>query len=260
MQNIQYISLSELWIEFGVGKHLQYLPAHDISRSISEEKSLALSAFHAFKDCDQTSSFDHYGKKTARGAWVAFNDVTAAFQALSNAPTVDVVNEVMPILERYVTITFDRTSTCMKLNDGWAEGPIPRKGRDIKAIPPTSDASRQHAKRSTTRLATAEAIPWCRLLRYCVHASECGRVKVANDMWVPLWMTISQASQSCQELLKGGFKSGRGCAGRWKSVKAEPTVHSTVQLRWAVRPRMNNRMLNANKPNRVSLALLTTFL
>jgi len=85
----QYLSLSELWIEFGVGKYLKYLPAHDISRSMGEEKSQALLAFHAFSGCDQMSSFTRYGKKTAWEAWVAFNEVTAAFRALSNAPTVD---------------------------------------------------------------------------------------------------------------------------------------------------------------------------
>ena len=68
----QYLSLSELWIEFGVGKHLKYLPAHDISRTIGEEKSQALLAFHAFTGCDQTSSFTHYGKKTTWEAWGAF--------------------------------------------------------------------------------------------------------------------------------------------------------------------------------------------
>ena len=36
------ISLLELWIEFVVGKHLRYLPAHDISRHIGQEKSQAL--------------------------------------------------------------------------------------------------------------------------------------------------------------------------------------------------------------------------
>ena len=41
--------------------------------------------------------------------------VTAAFQAPSNAPTVDVVEEVMPILEPYVTTMYE--STCMKRND-----------------------------------------------------------------------------------------------------------------------------------------------
>ena len=145
---VQCLSLSELWIEFGVGKHLKYLPARDIYRSIGEEKSQALLAFHTFTGCDQTSSFAHYGKKTPWEAWGAFNEVTAAFQALSNAPTVDVVDEVMPILERYVTIMYDRTSACMKINDARRDL-FTRKGRDIEAIPPNPDALRQHAKRST---------------------------------------------------------------------------------------------------------------
>ena len=127
----QYVFLSELRIEFGVGKHLKYLPAHDISRSIGEGKSQALLAFHAFTGCDQTSFFAHYGKKTA---WGAFDDVTAAFQALSNAPTVDVVDEVMPILERYVTIMYDRTSTCTKVNDARRDL-FTRKGRHSSHSP-----------------------------------------------------------------------------------------------------------------------------
>ena len=61
----QYIFLSKLWIEFGVGKHLKYLPAHNIFHSIDEEKSQALLAFHAFAGCAQTSPSAHYGKKTA---------------------------------------------------------------------------------------------------------------------------------------------------------------------------------------------------
>ena len=71
-------------------------------RSICEEKSSDLLAFHAFAGCDQTSPFAHYGKKTAWEAWSAMDDVIAAFQALSNAPMADVVNKVMPIniLER----------------------------------------------------------------------------------------------------------------------------------------------------------------
>ena len=34
------------------------------------------------------------------GSVGAFDDVTAAFQALSNAPTAEFLDEVMPILER----------------------------------------------------------------------------------------------------------------------------------------------------------------
>ena len=49
--------------------------------------------------------------------------MTAAFQVLSNSPMVDVVDEMMPVLEGYVTIMYDHTSTCMNVNDA-AEGLI----------------------------------------------------------------------------------------------------------------------------------------
>ena len=169
----RYISLSELWIEFGVGKHLKYLPAHGTSRSIGEEKSQALLAFHSFTGCDQTSSFARYGKKKAWEAWGAFDDVTAAFQALSNAPLVEVVDELMPILERYVTIMYDRTSTCMKVNDARRDL-FTRKGRDIEAIPPPQMPYANMQRGPRTKLATAGAIPWCRLLRFRVQVSGAG--------------------------------------------------------------------------------------
>lgn len=46
--------------------------------------------------------------KTVWAVWGAFDDVMAAFQALSNALTVDAVDEVMHILECYATIVYDR--------------------------------------------------------------------------------------------------------------------------------------------------------
>ena len=75
----QYIFLSKLWVEFGAGKHLKYLPAHRMFRSICKKKAQDLLSFHAFADCDQTSPFTHYGKKTAWEAWGATDDVMTAF-------------------------------------------------------------------------------------------------------------------------------------------------------------------------------------
>ena len=66
-------------------------------RSIGIEKSQGLLALHAFASCDQTLPFVHFDKKTAWEAWGVIDDVIAAFQALSKAPVVDVVDKVMPI-------------------------------------------------------------------------------------------------------------------------------------------------------------------
>ena len=79
---------------------------------------------------------------------------------------------------------YDRTSTCMKVNDA-RKDLFTHKGREIEAIPPTSDALRQHARRSTYQaghcwdnsLVPSPPFP-------C--PSEWGWVKVVNDMWVPL--------------------------------------------------------------------------
>ena len=94
------------------------------------------------------------------------------------------------------------------------------KGEILKPFLPPQMPCVNMQRGPLTRLATARAIPWCRLLRFHVQMNG-GWVKVANDMWAPSWMTIPQVSQSCQELLKCGCKSERGCAGRCKCVKAE---------------------------------------
>ena len=78
------------------------------------------------------------------------------------------MDEVMPILERYVTIMYDRTSTCMKVNDV-RRGLFTHKGRDIEAIPPLQMPYVNIQRDPRTRLATAGAIPWCRLLRFRVQ-------------------------------------------------------------------------------------------
>ena len=84
------------------------------------------------------------------------DNVIAAFQALSNDPMVDVVSKVMPIniFERYVTMMYDRTSTCRKVNDAWKDL-FTRKGRHTVAIYPTSDALlRSPVERDTTQDST----------------------------------------------------------------------------------------------------------
>ena len=127
-------------------------------RSIGEEKSQGLLAFHAFAGCDQTLPFAHLDKKTAWEARDAMDDGMAAFQALSKAPAVvDVVDEVMPIIfmsDKSACIMYDRTSTFRKVNDA-RRVLSTRKGRYIESINPTSDALiRFPVDRDTTKDST----------------------------------------------------------------------------------------------------------
>lgn len=46
------IQADELWLEYGSGKTLRFLPIHSIAQSLAREKSEALPLFHALTGCD----------------------------------------------------------------------------------------------------------------------------------------------------------------------------------------------------------------
>ena len=129
------------------------------------------------------------------------------------------MTSAIPILDRYTVLMYDRTSTCTTVNAARRDL-FTRKAKDIEALPPTSNALLQHTKRSMFLAGHC----WGRCLEVSPQLpppSEWGWVRGSSQTWEPLWTTISQASKSCQELLKCGCKSGRGCAGRCKCARAE---------------------------------------
>ena len=48
--------IEELWIEFGAGKSLNFIPIHEVAWSLGPDKAYALPFFHAFSGCDTTFS------------------------------------------------------------------------------------------------------------------------------------------------------------------------------------------------------------
>mgnify|MGYP006896106998 CR=1 FL=1 len=139
------LPLSELWVAFGVGKHLRYVPVHVIASSMGQQKLKALLAFHSFTGCNQTSSFASIGKKKAWEAWAIYDEVTEVFQSLSAAPTISAVSDAIPVLQRFTVLMYDRTSSCTTVNAA-RKDLFTRKGRNIESIPPTADALLQHTE------------------------------------------------------------------------------------------------------------------
>ena len=113
MNNLQ---LSELWLEFGVGKSYRVIPAHSIAIKIGSEKASALPFFHAFTGCDTTSAFASRGKKTAWDIWNVFPDITPTFSTLSSSPC-DLTNEILERIERYVVLLYSKTSEAIQVNE-----------------------------------------------------------------------------------------------------------------------------------------------
>jgi len=59
------------------------------------------------------TSFAGIGKNTAWATWKVYDDITSAFVALSSMPTEDRLKEIMPDIERFVALMYDRTSTSL---------------------------------------------------------------------------------------------------------------------------------------------------
>ena len=56
-QHLQDIGLQKMWVAFGQGANLRWIPIHDIMSAIGPEKSAGLLFFHAFSGCDTVSAF-----------------------------------------------------------------------------------------------------------------------------------------------------------------------------------------------------------
>ena len=62
LHTLEMLGLQELWIAYGQGQNLRWIPIHDLSYSLAE-KSQGMLFFHAFTGCDVVSAFRGRGKK-----------------------------------------------------------------------------------------------------------------------------------------------------------------------------------------------------
>ena len=139
--------IDELWVAFATGKSFRYLPAHEIALSLGPRKSNALLFLHAFSGCDTVSSFAGRGKKTAWEIWKIYDEVTPAFYTLASNPDLKSISDQLEVLERFVVLMYDRTSTEMKVNEARKQL-FSQKSRSIDGIPPTQAALVEHMKRA----------------------------------------------------------------------------------------------------------------
>ena len=55
VSKVKDMDVDEMWIAFGMGKHLRFLPVHDIAVQLGADKSRAPLLFHAISGCDTVS-------------------------------------------------------------------------------------------------------------------------------------------------------------------------------------------------------------
>lgn len=133
-------------MSFGQGGNLRWFPIHDLYTSIGLEKSKGILFFHAFTGYDVVSGFRGKGKKSARQTWDVCVEASDVFAKLSQYPPTVGDNE-LDVLEKFVVMMYDRSSTVTSVDDARLEM-FARKQRPYEAIPPTRAALLQHVKRA----------------------------------------------------------------------------------------------------------------
>jgi hypothetical protein len=210
MPTLLELGLQKLWISFGQGTSLRWIPVHEIVSQIGPEKTHGMPFFHAFTGCDLVSAFRGKGKKSAWQTWNVFTDVSTTFAKLTEQPT-EFDEDDMHKLERFVVVMYDRSSEATCVNDARLDL-FARKQRAYDAIPPTQAALKEHVKRATYQAGCiwSQAI----ISQPEVHSPSNWGWEKCGEGWTILWTTMPPIATGCQELTKCRCKvacSGNCC-------------------------------------------------
>ena len=160
--------------------------------------------FHAYSGCDTTSALNGKGTKSAWQAWQVYEDVTETFVYLARHPfqLLNLDDDHFQKIERLTVILYDKTSPLNSVNKTRREL-FCQRNRAMDKLPPTKDALLQHVRRAVYQAgiwtSSTEAQPVVLSPRDFAWTDE-------SDSWVPVCVTIPEASKSCRELIKCACK------------------------------------------------------
>jgi hypothetical protein len=120
----------------------------------------------------------------------------------------------MTLLERYVVLLFDKTSSTSDINEA-RKIIFTNKAQTLENLPPTRGALQQHVRR-----ASLQARLWSNALSalpIIEDPSQWGWVKT-EDGWQPHWSDLPEASKVCREFIRCSCKNG--CSGRCSYKKS----------------------------------------
>ena len=183
---------------------------------LSRQMASTLRMFHAFTGCDTVSFFHSKGKRSYWLTWNVFEDITQTFSELLSQPSV--VEDSLPMIERYVVLLYDRTSQEFNV-DTARKVMFAQKGRELARIPPTKDALAQHLKRAVFQ----SSLIWNKSIEKEMNVPSSGDLgwqKPSEDAvgWIPVWTKLPPAPDACSELVKCGCR--KGCNKQCKCKKA----------------------------------------
>ena len=195
------LPLDELWISYGSSKQVRNLPAQAIATSLVREKARVLPMSHALTGCDTLSFFSGKGKKTAWDAWNVFSQLTPVLKAPLMLPE-DIDDTCMDVIEIFVILLYDRTSSLSKIIEVRQELFSRRKKNPLTTALPLKHLLLQHVKRAVFQgdFAWGQTL----LKQPILPCPSRWGWQLESNRWVPHWTTLSQAKDSCYELIRCG--------------------------------------------------------
>ena len=148
---------------------------------------------------------------------MAYQEATDVVRSLSKTPTVDEVSNAMPTIYQFVVLIYNGTSANEDVNAA-RKAMFCTKGISRKKIPPTSAALVQHTKRAVYQ--GGHCWGRCFQLSPVLSSSSDWGWKKSPSQTEPLWTTLSEASEACQELFRCGYHPDKACGGRGKCIKS----------------------------------------
>ena len=152
------------WRSYGSGLVLENSALYSIRRAglSSSYKTYFLPLFHAITGCDQFSFFAAKGKKTCWKTCGKYNELTTALKLLSFCPSKDGIANIFYLIERFVVLLYDSTSTFSSVNECRKEL-FSKKGIPPDGIPPTTDALQLHIYRAIYQASYCWAQSLCKI-------------------------------------------------------------------------------------------------
>lgn len=163
-------------------------------------------------------------EKTVWDIWNAFDEVTPAFCTLASMPSN--IDGQIEVLEHFVVILYDRTSSEVRVNDA-RKHLFCQKSRPMDGLPPTQSALIEHTKRAAYQAGHI----WAQMLVTVPKLPSPGEWgwQETNNGWEVEWTTLPEASKACRELLRCGCQ--KGCRRQCKCVKAVLQCTALCQCR-----------------------------
>ena len=131
------------------------------------------------------------------GIMESLRSVTPALCALTDTPSASILREVLPTIERYVVVLYDRGSSEDDVNRA-KQVLFTQKGREIEKIPPKQDALMQHLH----RVGYQAGHVWGQALLkapYLPSPADFGWTRKGDvPEWEVQWMTLPPAGTTCR--------------------------------------------------------------